>query len=50
MDTKDLYFFLKGLSINIPTLKDRKQDIPELFIYFLKKLIGPLPTLAPINR
>ncbi len=34
---KDLYYQLKSLSINIPSLKDRKQDIPELFIYFLKK-------------
>ena len=33
---KDLYFLLKTLSINIPALKNRKQDIPELFIYFLK--------------
>jgi len=33
---KDLYFLLKTLSISVPTLKDRKQDIPELFIYFLK--------------
>ncbi|MFQ5676555.1 MAG: sigma 54-interacting transcriptional regulator [bacterium] len=34
---KDLYYLLKTLSINVPTLRDRKQDIPELFIYFLKK-------------
>ncbi len=33
---KDLYFLLKTLSITVPTLKSRKQDIPELFIYFLK--------------
>jgi len=32
---KDLYFLLKTLSITVPTLKSRKQDIPELFIYFL---------------
>ncbi len=34
---KDLYFLLKALSIGVPPLKERKQDIPELFIYFLKK-------------
>ncbi len=34
---KDLYYLLKGLAINVPSLKERKQDIPELFIYFLKQ-------------
>lgn len=34
---KDLFYLLKTLSIYIPPLKERKQDIPELFIYFLKK-------------
>ncbi|MFQ5823113.1 MAG: sigma 54-interacting transcriptional regulator [bacterium] len=34
---KDLYYLLKTLTITIPPLKERKQDIPELFIYFLKK-------------
>ena len=33
---KDLIFLLKTLSITVPTLKSRKQDIPELFICFLK--------------
>ncbi len=33
---KDLYYLLKTLSIKVPSLKERKQDIPELFIYFLK--------------
>ncbi len=33
---KDLYYLLKGLTIKVPSLKERKQDIPELFIYFLK--------------
>lgn len=33
---KDLFYLLKSLSIHIPSLKERKQDIPELFIYFLK--------------
>ncbi len=34
---KDLYYLLKPLSISIPPLKDRKQDIPELLLFFLKK-------------
>ena len=33
---KDLYYHLKALSVNLTPLKDRKQDIPELFVYFLK--------------
>lgn len=33
---KDLYYMLKSLSINIPPLRERKQDVPELFIEFLK--------------
>ncbi len=34
---KDFYYLLKGLAMHVPALKERKQDIPELFIYFLKK-------------
>lgn len=34
---KELYFELKSLSIVVPSLKQRKQDIPELFIFFLKE-------------
>jgi len=34
---KDLYFLLNTITIQIPPLRERKQDIPELFIYFLKK-------------
>ncbi|MBN1348275.1 sigma-54-dependent Fis family transcriptional regulator [candidate division KSB1 bacterium] len=34
---KDLYYHLNTLTIHIPPLRERKQDIPELFIYFLKK-------------
>jgi len=37
---KDLYYLLKPLSIKIPSLGERKQDIPELFIYFLKRYCG----------
>ncbi len=34
---KDLYYLLKSLSIVVPSLRERKQDIPELLIYFLKQ-------------
>ncbi len=34
---KELYYLLNTLTVNIPPLRERKQDIPELFIYFLKK-------------
>lgn len=34
---KDLYFLLNSITLVIPPLKERKQDIPELFSYFLKK-------------
>jgi DNA-binding NtrC family response regulator len=34
---KDLYFLLNTLTIQIPPLRERKQDIPELFVHFLKK-------------
>ena len=33
---KDLFYLLNTLSINVPQLKEIKQDIPELFIYLLK--------------
>lgn len=34
---KDLFFLLNTLAIQIPPLRERKQDIPELFVHFLKK-------------
>lgn len=34
---KDLFFLLNTLTIQIPPLRERKQDIPELFVHFLKK-------------
>ena len=35
---QDLYFRLSAFPINLPTLKERKQDIPELAEYFLKHI------------
>lgn len=34
---QDLYFRIKGVSVTLPALRDRVQDIPELFGYFLKQ-------------
>lgn len=34
---KDLYFLTNTLLIQIPPIRERKQDIPEMFVYFLKK-------------
>lgn len=34
---KDLYYLLNALTLSIPPLRERKQDIPELFAYFLTK-------------
>jgi len=34
---QDLYFRIKGVSISLPELRDRTEDIPELAEYFLKE-------------
>ena len=34
---EDLYFRIKGVSIRIPPLRERRDDIPLLVYYFLKK-------------
>ncbi|MFQ6036145.1 MAG: sigma-54-dependent transcriptional regulator, partial [Sedimentisphaerales bacterium] len=34
---QDLYFRIKGVSISLPALRDRAEDIPELADYFLKQ-------------
>ncbi|MHC4572802.1 MAG: sigma 54-interacting transcriptional regulator [Planctomycetota bacterium] len=34
---QDLYFRIKGVSISLPALRDRPQDIPDLLDYFLKE-------------
>ncbi|MFQ5631491.1 MAG: sigma-54-dependent transcriptional regulator [bacterium] len=46
---EDLYYRLKVLEIDIPPLRERRDDIPELVQYFLEKVCReikcPLPTL-----
>jgi DNA-binding NtrC family response regulator len=49
----DLYYRIKVFSIDLPPLRDRKEDIPALAEHFLQKhapLGKPLLQLAPIAR
>ncbi|MFC1677260.1 sigma-54-dependent transcriptional regulator [Planctomycetota bacterium] len=34
---QDLYFRIRGVSISLPSLRDRTEDMPELVDYFLKE-------------
>ena len=34
---QDLYFRIKGVSISLPALRDKPEDIPELIEYFIKE-------------
>ena len=36
---QDLYFRIKGVSISLPALRDRAEDIPELVDYFIKEAV-----------
>ncbi|MFZ5642648.1 MAG: sigma 54-interacting transcriptional regulator [Bacillota bacterium] len=38
---KDLFFRLDVLNLQIPPLRARLDDVPELFVYFIQKLAGP---------
>lgn len=35
---QDLYFRIKGVSITVPPLRNRSEDIPEFFGFFLKEI------------
>jgi two-component system response regulator HydG len=35
---EDLYFRIKGMSISLPALRDRRQDIPLLTHFFIKQI------------
>jgi two-component system response regulator HydG len=41
---QDLYFRIKGVSITVPPLRDRTQDIPKLVDYFLQQAAEELGT------
>jgi two-component system response regulator HydG len=36
---EDLYFRIKGVSVSLPSLRERAEDIPEFIQYFLKEAI-----------
>ncbi len=38
---EDLYYRLSGYVINVPVLKERKEDIPRLITYFFEKTCKP---------
>ena len=40
----DLYFRLAQITINVPPLRERKEDIPELISFFISKANGELGT------
>jgi two-component system response regulator HydG len=37
---QDLYFRIKGVSITVPPLRERREDIPPLANFFLKEAVG----------
>ena len=44
---EDLYYRLAILPIHVPPLRERKEDLPELFDYFLRRTTGRLQITPP---
>jgi nitrogen regulation protein NR(I) len=48
---QDLLYRLNGVTITLPSLRDRKEDIPELAVYFIRRFAAKAgkepPVLAP---
>jgi two-component system, NtrC family, response regulator AtoC len=44
---KELYFRINGLCLNLPPLRERKEDIPDLLTHFLQKHAGQLNKRIP---
>ncbi len=44
---QDLYFRLKTFEIEIPPLRERREDIPKLADLFIRRFAGPLEKPAP---
>ncbi len=48
---EDLYFRLKGITLRLPALRERREDIPQLARHFLQALPrpagAPVPSLSP---
>ncbi|MEC8333768.1 MAG: sigma-54 dependent transcriptional regulator [Verrucomicrobiota bacterium] len=44
---EDLFYRLNVISVEIPALRDRREDIPDLVIYFLQKFAAEYGLLTP---
>lgn len=49
---KDLFYRINILNIHVPPLRERKDDIPQLADFFIRKYAGrdPLPTISAAAR